>query len=217
MVPNRRLIVSICFSLVLLISGLVTNTAAAGKLVFSEDFGKAKPGDSVSTVKGWETAVKNGASFIVAEDHSVTITHSTWNGISYSNDRMTYKLGRKLEKGSLEFELKMDAHIMSWSLQIYVGNQMSAFDRNSWRFLLSGDGKWHDLKPLEFDKWHPIKIEFDATADPPFLMFHADGQEILKIPRDNFAGMDAIIFGDYGACKEKIVNHIRNIKVSSEE
>ena len=113
--------------------------------------------------------------------------------------------------------MKMDTQTLSWNLQIYVGNQMTAFERNGWRFLLSGDGKWHRLETLEFDKWHPIKVEFDAIADPPFLTFYADGQEILKIPRDNFAGMDAVIFGDYGACKEKIVNHIRNVKVYSKE
>ncbi|GEM_PF-4417601 len=189
----------------------------SGKLVFSEDFSKANPGDSVATIKGWEVISQNGASFTIENDHSVKITHSVWNGTSYSNDSMAYKLDKKVEKGSIELELKLVSPAASWSLQIYVGNQMCAFERNVWRFLLSGDGKWHEIEPLEFDKWHLIRIDFDTTADPPFIKFYADGKDIVQIPRENFTGMDTVTLGDYGACKDRIVNYVRNIKVYSEK
>ena len=214
---------SLLFSISLLVSsGMLCSTVNSadvppGKLIFSEDFSKANPGDSVAAIKGWEVITKNGASFTVENDHSVKITHSVWNGASYSNDRMTYKLDKKVEKGSIELELNMVSPAASWSLQIYVGNQMCAFERNIWRFLLSGDGKWHEIEPLEFDKWHLIRIDFDATAEPPFLKFYADGKDTVQIPRENFSGTDSMILGDYGACKERIVNYVRNIKVYLEK
>ncbi len=217
--------------LVGLIGFLAVSSSEAGeKIVFSEDFSKAKDGDSVSAL-GWKVDAKADQSLWEIENGILKVTHfhKPYKGGSIEHEIPFIK------KGMLDFDVKIgSADNTNFSLQIHIygiGTSFKGYDGNLWwnRYEYDESNKndigWAGISKLNLDQQYHCRVLFDA--DTNVVEYYVDNMDdpVFRDTQDKVEGYpdvnnrapDRILLGNYGLCPGTVINYVDNIKLISIE